>query len=61
MNRICSTEEFAKAMCSVTFKRLTPYKGQDEDTVYITKNPPEYVEGFMEKVITEIRSLLNLS
>jgi hypothetical protein len=58
--RICSTDEFWSAMCSFSFVRVdlcTGFNGRTK-TKYITKTPPEHVDGFLEKKIQETQSLL---
>jgi len=58
--RICSTDDFWSAMCSFSFVRVDLYTGFDgrTKTKYITKTPPEHVDGFIEKKIQETQSLL---
>jgi hypothetical protein len=55
---IADTEDFWRAMSKSGFVRVSVHEGWCGKTRYITRTPPEYVDGFIEGKMTETVKLL---
>jgi len=57
---ICSTDQFWEAMCKDGAYRVSYTEIAVHNNLFITKVPPEGVEGFMEKRLQEAKELLGI-
>ena len=60
LERNLPTDQFWDHMCARGFIRLNLYTGVIGNTIYMTDEPPENVEDFIEEKINSIVSNLNI-
>ncbi len=53
-----SPEEFWGKMCDPGFRRVSAHEGVNADRRYVTEEPPEHVDGFIEDKIVECVGML---
>lgn len=52
--QIVDSHRFWMLMCDYRFIRLTPYRGVISNQYFVTKIPPESLDGFIESKILDI-------